>query len=530
MISRARWVDFGIGLCAATLSLHCGDSGEGPGGGGQTGGAPSGGQGQGAAGAQSNTGGAGGEAESGGAGPGGGGSVDPNMPCADMAVAMNTDLAGYQVDEYTWRDARCRPRTAAMVHNDVVDPSGHHGGYLRQYRYEPTEGTTRTATGSFDGHPGFGYTVNHWGDTATLGSQYGGTTALPLQGKNHRIVRYSQMQPIDGQTVKVTVEWFFASGRTNPVWSVTYDLTGVPANSVTADTRSPYGDIGWDGDTGGDVDGVGWGDRYKFKTVGDGPVTLDSGWDYSEPNTVPYVLEWSASANAEMGTVQTQTYAQHDAGGYWFYGSWGTSQPSGPMPQDWNWTYQLNQYELPFVTNSHRLAWGANYGAVGQTQYNAYGDDKTLSGYPYQSYSVFIVLGTHSEEAVAAQVHEVEAVQSTSLTASQGTVRTKGPAGVARTDEAQYQPAGYDPIRATWQIDADGGAFAITFNVGTGSLETPVLAVHGWSAADPPATLQVGDAVFENGKGFLASVDPTTSTLWLTLRTTMTGQVEVRTP
>jgi hypothetical protein len=41
---------------------------------------------------------------------------------------------------------------------------------------------------------------------------------------------------------------------------------------------------------------------------------------------------------------------QHDAGGYQFYPNWGTTDAEGPMPVDYNWTYQLNQYELPFTT------------------------------------------------------------------------------------------------------------------------------------------------------------------------------------
>ena len=33
-----------------------------------------------------------------------------------------------------------------------------------------------------------------------------------------------------------------------------------------------------------------------------------------------------------MGAVQTQSMEQYPAGGYWFFSSWGTSDPDGPMP------------------------------------------------------------------------------------------------------------------------------------------------------------------------------------------------------
>ncbi len=182
---------------------------------------------------------------------------------------------------------------------------------------------------------------------------------------------------------------------------------------------------------------MGWGDRYKFRSL-NSPVTMASGWDYSQPNTIPYVIEWANSPDAEMGLVQTQTYLQHDAGGYWFYDRWGTTDANGPMPEDYNWTYQLNQYELPSTTRSKRMAWGSNFGAVGQTSYLAYGDDKNLVGYPYQSYSVFVVLDKHSLGPVAQQVAEIETVQRTALSASVGTVVASGPAGIGRSDSVAY--------------------------------------------------------------------------------------------
>lgn len=50
------------------------------------------------------------------------------------------------------------------------------------------------------------------------------------------------------------------------------------------------------------------------------------------------------------------------------------------MPADWMWPYQLNQYELPFTNASHRLAWGSNYGAIGQATTTAFG--RTFPGHP----------------------------------------------------------------------------------------------------------------------------------------------------
>ncbi len=120
--------------------------------------------------------------------------------------------------------------------------------------------------------------------------------------------------------------------------------------------RTPYGDIAWDGDENFPstvISGIGWGDRYKFKTTS-APLTRNSSWDYSEPNLVPYVHAWADASDTEMGVVQTQTYLQKDAGGYWFYKNWGKTSENqdpddgqvGKMPLSWNWPYQMNQYEL----------------------------------------------------------------------------------------------------------------------------------------------------------------------------------------
>src|SRR5262249_19165734 len=158
----------------------------------------------------------------------------------------------------------------------------------------------------------------------------------------------------------------------------------------------------------------------------------------------------------------TWDYDHRDAGGYWFFSNWGRtskskvvndgSPASQTMPVDWNWTYQLNQYELPDST-SKRMAWGSNFGAIGKGGYDAYGSDKTLSGWPYRSRSVYYVLGAKSDDAVARRVTSVEASLRTALSAAHGKVRTQGPAGVGRTDEEPYAPTGWNSVYGTWDVD-----------------------------------------------------------------------------
>ncbi len=445
----------------------------------------------------------------------------PGTPCPALAVQRDVSVdSGYHSDRYTWHDAGCRPRSAALVRNDVRDPAGKWGGYLRRHTYE-IGGSVRSSGGATQTHPGWGYLVNHFGDSAALSYSFQGTYRAALEGRHHALHEYRWRLMLGGKPVDATVHWLFATGRDHPVWAVTFDTTPAGRNAVDADTRSPYGDLLFDGDARAPIAGVGWGDHYRFRSL-ESPVTLASDWDYSEPNTVPYVRMWTAQPDAEMGAVQTQTWAQHDAGGFWFYPEWGKRGDN--LPEDWNWPFQLNQYELPFTNDSHRLAWGTNYGAVGQAAYNAYGEETPrLSGYPFQSYAVHVVLGAHSAEPVLAQVAQVEAVQQTQLTATRGTVLTQGPAGVGRTDAAPYAPAGYSPLYGTWELQADADRATVRFEVRGAPLRRPLLVLRGYGAQGAPARVTLDGAALQADVDYYASVDTAGRALWLTLARDLQG-------
>jgi len=443
---------------------------------------------------------------------------------APMQFNENANVGGFQSNLFSWYDRGGKLRTAALVKNDRQDPKGMWGGYMRQFTYS-LGNTTRTVVGSEGYHPGFGYTTNHYGQDGLQDQQshtVKGTYTAILRGRHHAIHLFKWRLNLGGP-VDATVQWFFATGRDYPLWTITYDSSPAGPNVVKADTRSPYGDMQWDGGGNTPVSGVGWGDRYKFRSLGS-PISMNSGWDYTQPNLVPYVFEYTNNPDAEMGLVQTQTYLQRDAGGYWFYSQWGKSDPDGPMPPDYNWTYQLNQYELPFTNTSKRMAWGSNFGAVGQTSYPAYGDDKTLSGYPYLSYSVFIVLDKHSLDPVNSQVVQIERVQKTILTASTGTVVTSGPAGIGRSDTVTYAPAGYDHVYSTWNIRANNNNQAtFTLNPTQGALINPIVVIHNYRAVNAPERITINGATKIADVDYFASVDPSTQRLWITLNGSFSG-------
>jgi hypothetical protein len=254
----------------------------------------------------------------------------------------------------------------------------------------------------------------------------------------------------------VTIEWMAATGRDHPLWTVTYDLSGAPPDRVSADSRSPYGNLAFDGSPGAPdvVQAVGWGDRYRFASTSAGPVTLNSPWTWNVPNTVPHTYLFTANVDAEMGIVLTQDYVQQDAGGYWGYARWNTTSAAGNaslppdgnhvMPCDFNWPYQTINYSFKGAntsTTSKRMAWGTNFGFLGRTSYPEHGFGGFRSGYPRQSYSVYVALDRRTPAPTAAQVAQVEAALASALAADMGTVLTSGPAGVNRPDTLPTPPA-----------------------------------------------------------------------------------------
>jgi hypothetical protein len=396
-----------------------------------------------------------------------------------------------------------------------------------------------TGTGANAKWNGWGYVVSHY-DSAT-GNKSTGSALIPgsyrqvFVGRHHALHEFSWNIPIEGIPVKATVQWFFATGRDHPVYAITFDSsaagsTGMP---VAVDSRAPYGDIAWDGDgTNALVDGVKWGDKYRFASL-DEPLTAQSRWDYSQPNVVPYAMAYSRGADAEMGSVQTVGWSQHNTGGSWFHDNWGRTSEnrydSGDfgtwkMPANWNWTYQLCQYEMSDTqaTRSKRLAWGLMYGSVGKLSYLGYGEEQSYSGYPYQSYSVSMVLGQQSTQEVLSHVSQVESTLQGQLGVIQGQLVTQGPGGVARTDSVTYPVPGYNGTYGAYELQADStGNFTLTLNAAGGDIRNPVFLIR--KVGGVPGQLLLDGTVLVADQDYFASYDASTGTVWLTVNRLWSG-------
>ncbi len=487
-----------------------------------------------------------------------GGGPAPNRLQVEHDVTVDAMVS----DRFTWRDAADHPRVAVLAHNDgQLGPTvgyPNHGGALRQFQYRMPDASTRVA-GTTDygngGYGGFGYVVSHRGDgtagiggadDSPLGYAYTGAFARVFEGRHHAIFRFTQLYPRYSSTtanppnhpynVPVTIDWIFATGRDNPVWAVTWDLSGVPVDALNDDSRAPYGELNIDGQGFADVDGAAWGDRYKFTST-TAPVTLDSGWTWNLPNTVPYVKLWIASTDATMGTVLTQTMSQQDAGGGRnpFYHDvtpyWGKTSADGNaggvdvMPWQDSWPYQANSFSIgpaPNSNNNARLTWGTQYGFLGQASYGVHdGVVPSAPGWPKKSYSDYIVLGPHSALPVEAQVAQVETVQSLTLSAAVGSVATSGPAGVARADTVTYAPPGYNHIYGALAFAASGNALDANIAVGAGTLRKPLVIVSGYSAGYP--LVKLGGVTMVSDVDFFPSLRPSAGELWITLNRDLAG-------
>jgi hypothetical protein len=158
----------------------------------------------------------------------------------------------------------------------------------------------------------------------------------------------------------------------------------------------------------------------------------------------------------------------------------------------------------------------------GSTTYAAYGDDRALSGHPFQSYSIFMVLGKHSATPVFRQMTEIERVQGARLTASAGTVKAMGPGGVGRSDAVALAPAGYDHRYAVWSVEAAGNRAALKLVVDQGALSNPVLLLSGYTGATAPS-VKIDGASKTADADYLLSLDTAGKQVWITLRGDWTG-------
>lgn len=424
------------------------------------------------------------------------GFVSGPVGCAEMTVDRAVDPNDpYDISlvHYGWSDASCARRTAELASNEVPRVTASYVCCMRWLKWQGQQSHQS---------PGYGSVSIAFDGGMTSTEHLAGATRVVLAGAHHAIHEYRWRLDAGGP-VDVTVHWFFATGRTFPVYAVTLDTTLAGPDLVHADVTAPTGlffDLSGNYNTGG----FSWGDRYRFATTETLRPSNEVAWSWAEPNVVPFESVWGKTDEYEAGLVQTQTFEQHPAGADRGQGAcWGRMSTSADVACVDGTLGSLPAARLwPFESG-----WSTS---VGQTSYQAFG--KTLSGYPYQSYSVYAVSGLRGSTAV--QTAEVAGTAGhSSLTAQVGWVATHGPAGVGRTDQMTYSPPGYNPVYGIFEAQADHGVVELALSPGS-PLTSPTFHVTGFGHA---ATKVSRDGVALPDSAYFATYDATTGDLWLTL-------------
>lgn len=475
---------------------------------------------------------------------------------------------GYPAHKVQWTDSTGQPRSAIMVDQSASGP-----GYLYQLTYQ-YNGSNRVCAGTgITGYPGDGFVENHnteGSDNNSLDDATPGTTVIVLQGNSHAIIEYSMpTYQVLGSTIPTTIHWFFADGRSHPIFAISQDARATSGN-LGADTRSPYGSINFDGSANGtsDVGGASYGDTLKFVTLASSPeeVTGLSGWSDNQTNTIPYAMEWinPAEVDAEMGHVATVPITVQDQGTDRDENSAvdprNTQALAGPMiPYGANdvapdsWSFQLLDYVLhpdyagdpqgagnSVQASYSKLAWGGNFGRVGGynngicssngTQYPEHYNcganilTGTCADGTLMAYSVFVVLGTHNggyaNGSVGQEVIQMQNAALAGLAASTGTVETNGPKGVgnAASETNTYSPSGFNPIYAAWELSAANNAINATLTPGASTpLDHPIFIIDNYTSSQLPSSISVGTGLTNAGVNYFVSVDTNGQRLWITV-------------
>jgi hypothetical protein len=486
---------------------------------------------------------------------------------AAQTITLTTTTAdnGLPARSITWNDANNLQRNAILVDQRIAG-----AGYLRRFTYK-VAGVDRVCRGTgANGHQGDGYVQNHTaygGDNSSHGTA--GTTSIPLNGAHHTIIEFDlpnyYINPSGSGgtngTVPTKVQWFFATGRDYPIYSLMQDARGITAGNLGADSRSPYGDMHYDGNTNysspysGDlIGGASWGDTHKWVTLTNATLnestqaTTNSGWRYDEPNSIPYAMQWTKNVNAEFGRVLTQSISVKDMGLNSYPALANVQTPNGPLISDGQWCYQILNYGIVDAIGgvTKRLTWGTNFGYPGgfdeygntslsKTDFTKHSNGVRTNGM-LLGYSVFDIFGTHTggykNGATGKMVKQMENMQLATLTATIGTVKTSGPLGVGLVSNAAnnvtYVPAGYNHLYATWESNAASNIVDVTLTPAAAApIEKPVFVVNNFTAATINAVCINGVAGIAN-IDYFATVDAANSKAWITLNSTITNPTTVR--
>ncbi len=473
-------------------------------------------------------------------------------PGPSFAVTFEADAPGVNgfttVDKITWKDSKGLDREFffAKVYPNALVPSIK--GYVTRLTWQPDVASPRIIAeedpSAINASNAQGWGTNvmhmHWsqygGVNPVFGAGFSATTdkrdgfdfhqGPVFLGPHHLIFRVTHKQYTtllkngidDRKWVSVTTDWFIADGLDSVVYAITIDASaGVQSDSSAFlnNTLAPYslvsaaswkGTWDWAGSTDA-PDGQSFGDLKRF-------VTNDMrNWTYGGTNTIPYVWQWvtplSGRGDAEAAFVQTETYAQKQAGEGFGDGAdrQGTHLPVYPDLNGSEYAFQMNFFDS---YNSKRLTWGTKQGTL-------YGGSGSTPG--YANYSLAMCIGKYTDHGAAQLIAETEAIHSgmISVQAIVGTLVHTGREGSGNATAHVYSPLGYDHVYRTWDVQAAANVARLRFGTGGATYKRPVIVVSAFTAAAAQVTLNGAPATVAT------SLDDAGDLLYVTLLTTLSG-------
>ena len=429
--------------------------------------------------------------------------------------AITPGIRGH-VTRMTWQPDSSSPRITAEEDPSGINVSNSQGwGVNVMHMHWSQYGGT---------HPIFGPGASA---TTTKRDGFDFTQSAVLRGEHHVIyrVRYKQYTTLiksstsdDRRWVWVTTDWFFADGVDYVIFAHTIDASdGIESDPMRFlnNTLAPYSLLApagwkntydWAGGSGA-PDGQSFGD---FKTFVTGDMR---NWTYGGSNTIPFVWMWvtplSGRGNAEAAYVQTETYAQKNAGEGFANGqdASGTRMPVYPDLNGQEYAYQLNFFDS---YGTKRLTWGERFGVL----YGGYGSTRG-----YWNYSLAMNIGRYTDHGVSDLIHETESIHNGMLQVSAlvGSLITSGNEGSGNPTQKTYSPAGYNHVYRTWETRAEGNTVRLRFDTGASQYKRPTIVVRGFTATEARVTL--------NGVPVQVSttLDDAGDSLWVTVLSTLSG-------
>lgn len=489
---------------------------------------------------------------------------------AGVTLNSGTDPLGNACDVVSWTDSVGSTRT-------VWIKNANPGAFITRYTWYA--GATLVDSRVRENYPPWGFMtlVNHWHPDSTgnfVASCNSADITSPLvksvvfQGPNHLIWRGTFRMRMDPTNVVPgswynTVEYTFSAGRDDFVFSCAYDSSDVAQANLWSDMRGPYGDFDFDGDASANevISGIGWGSTYKFRTTGS-TLSQSSAWDYTQPNSVPYIWQWKDATlnDRELGIVQNQPYAvqagsmELHVGNCALAGAWGTANAGMPptsgtgLPTNMGCVgYQLNSYGVAgTLYKGQRFTWGT----VWRNAWGLFGNGKGVfeeghqdafalytynNQYPVNAWSWNVLLGRYSDGGTTSLVNDTQAAYSCTLTASVGSVVSSGPRGpgnyvapaTGSMPTITYSKAGFDFVYRAWTLQASGGDVTASLAVAAAGLKRPAFIIKGLSSA--PCAVKLDGATQVEGVDIFSSYDSSGQRLFITFNKNLaTGARQVQ--